>query len=103
MGSFCSLIKSSNANIPVTKQEEFLHRIGELFYRGGMFDWDYYILFGKEYLVLKRAMPYQAQPHLRYQLGIVKNVNGFQQCDVVFQLLIITDATNVKGHAVRFS
>lgn len=66
MGSFCSLIKSSNADIPETKREEFLHRIGELFYRGGMFDWDYYILFGEEYLVLKRATPHEQRISFNY-------------------------------------
>lgn len=66
MGTFCGLLKAEGSSISVEKREEFFARIRELFYRGGMFDWDYYILFGEEYLVLKRAMPHEQRISFNY-------------------------------------
>lgn len=47
MGTFCGLLKAEGSSISVEKREEFFARIRELFYRGGMMDWDLYTLFDK--------------------------------------------------------
>ena len=40
MGIFCGILKNPNASIPIERREEFLTRLTELFYRGGMFAFD---------------------------------------------------------------
>lgn len=70
MGTFCGLLKAENFSIPVEKREEFFARIRELFYRGGMMDWDLYTLFDKKIKVLK-------QPTLEKN-GIYYSYNYFE-------------------------
>lgn len=57
MCAFCRLIKGADAFIPIEKREEFLTRITELFYRGGMFNYSEYDFFGSRFKVLKKAEP----------------------------------------------
>lgn len=56
MGTFCGLLKAEGSSISVEKREEFFARIRELFYRGGMMDWDLYTLFDKKLKVLKQPI-----------------------------------------------
>ena len=57
MGIFCGILKNPNASIPIERREEFLTRLTELFYRGGMFAFDYRNLFDHTIIVLKKAEP----------------------------------------------
>ena len=70
MGTFCGLLKAEGSSISVEKREEFFARIRELFYRGGMMDWDLYSLFDKKIKVLK-------QPTLEKN-GIYYSYNYFE-------------------------